>query len=359
MGRKKEDGEAAKVDIFKEIEKKYGINVVQSGDEFLAKPKQIIPVSPAMDLALGGIPEGSWWVVSGPPKYGKTTLALSFCANAQLEEYGSRMINFFNIEGRLKEMNLKGIEGLKSDPEHFRIIGSTEDKILSAEHYLQIAEDMMMATKNQIWLFDSFSCLVHPKEQAEGIGTSTRGGGAMLLAQFCRQMSNIIPVKNHIVIGVSHLMANTGGSYGGYTEKDGNAIKYQVDVKTRARAVESIKSGDVVIGQKVKWEIDCTATGRPPDQVVWSMIRYGKGIDRVAELIELGKTVGLIEEKGGGWTIFVFMAEHLDMLGVSQWDDEAIKLCRAQGAENAYNMLMAHPEWMKILQRKLNEMLCS
>jgi RecA/RadA recombinase len=343
-------------EILKKIKKDYGIGITISGEEFLSVPKQVIPVSPAFDIALGGgIPEGSWWSISGPPKQGKSSLALSFAANAQRPEYGNRRINFFPIEGRLKEMNLRGIQGLQLDQDHFRIITSTKEKILSAQETLQIAEDLLRTTQNEVWIFDSFSCLVHEKEATDGIGASTRGGGAALLAQFCRHMSNVVPIKNHIVIGIHHLMANTSGYGASIIEKDGNAIRYQVDVKTQSKKIEYYPEKGKPLGQKVTWLIGCTALGMPPNQEVVSYLRYGIGIDRIAEIINIAKDVGLIETKAAGWTVLSFMQNHLDVLGTEKWDDEAIKICRRQGEEAIYQLLCENPKWIELLQQDIKK----
>lgn len=56
----------------KDIIKKYGVGIMVPASFVLEVPKVIIPVGPYLDLALnGGVPEGSWFLVSGPPKSGK------------------------------------------------------------------------------------------------------------------------------------------------------------------------------------------------------------------------------------------------------------------------------------------------
>ena len=59
-------------DTTKEIIKKYG-HVVRSGLEVFEERSnlQVIPVSPSLDLALGGgIQEGGWVTFTGDPKSG-------------------------------------------------------------------------------------------------------------------------------------------------------------------------------------------------------------------------------------------------------------------------------------------------
>ena len=93
---------------------KYG-DVVRSGTEVLEaiNSLQVVGVSPALDIALGGgIREGSVVVMTGDPKSGKTTTALHFASKCQ--SLGKRVI-YMNTEGRLSRQNFDGIKGLQSD----------------------------------------------------------------------------------------------------------------------------------------------------------------------------------------------------------------------------------------------------
>jgi len=342
--------------ILELVKKDFGENVAKGGQDFIkeVKTRLTIPVSPAVNLAIGGgIPEGSWVVLAGKPKCGKTTLALYFCSKCQQPKYGSKHIYILNVEGRLKEMNLKGYN---LNPDQVTIIESTEEKILSAQDYLTIGEKILLNHKACVVVIDSFSALCHEKELTDGIGTSTRGGGAALLAQFCRQMESVVPVKKSIVIGITHLMANTSGYGAGIMEKGGNAIQYQVDVKLRCKGVEAVENDGKRIGQKVTWITEATALGMPPGVEFDSIIKYGQGIDEVAEAIKLGLDVNLIS-KSGSWYVCDFMQNHLPVLGVMEWNDEAKKKCKGQGEHKLGALLKANPNWIEILEKEIQKIL--
>ena len=60
----------------KNLKKKYG-DVIVPASHLLNRPTEIISVGPNLDIALsGGVPEGSWVIMSGPPKCGKSTTSL-------------------------------------------------------------------------------------------------------------------------------------------------------------------------------------------------------------------------------------------------------------------------------------------
>lgn len=303
MAKKKtdENSEPTPIDISKEITSTYGKDIIIDASAILDEKTTIISVSPTVDAGLnGGIPEGSWVTFTGLPKKGKTTMALHIAAKCQRPENGSRPIYYFNIEGRLKKMNLLGIKGL--DVSKMKIIRSTEGNILNAEQMLAIAEKVASTVPNSVLIIDSYSALCTETETTKGMDEQQRTDGQKLLAKFCRRMANVVPVNKNIIMGITHQMGNPSG-YGGDREKGGYAIAYQADVKLKAGTVEKLtnKSGRQY-GQKVEWTVEVSALG-PPGAKILSTIKYGTGIDEVADLFDIGTELGLIE-RAGAWYSF-------------------------------------------------------
>jgi recombination protein RecA len=264
-----------------------------------------IPVSPSLDIVLnGGIPEGSFVVLTGQPKCGKTTTSLDFAATAQRPEYqgtlkSPREVYYLNIEGRLKKRDLEGIPGL--DLDRFHIISSQQGKILHAEEYLQIAEKIINEIPGSIVIIDSYSALCTEAEITSEMDKMQRADGAKLLAKFCRKVANVIPVNKNIVIGITHLMGNPTGYGAEFKEKSGQAIAYQTDIKLRAKTFKpwTLSADSTQIGQEIDWQVICSALG-PPGGNITSYIRYGQGIDKYMEAITLASDMGIIH-KGGAW----------------------------------------------------------
>lgn len=289
-----------------DVVKTFGDDIILSGNAVVDKKVLTIPFSPSLDIILnGGVPEGSFVVLTGQPKCGKTTSSLDFAATAQKPEYAygsfkdGREVYYLNIEGRLKKRDLEGIPGLNLSK--FHVIGSQTGKILHAEEYLQIGERIINEIPGSVVIIDSYSALCTEAEITSDMDKMQRADGAKLLAKFCRKVANVIPVNKNIVIGITHLMGNPTGYGAEFKEKSGQAIAYQTDIKLRAKSFKPwvLSADSSQIGQEIEWNVICSALG-PPGGSITSYIRYGQGIDKQMEIINLASDIGIIH-KGGAW----------------------------------------------------------
>jgi recombination protein RecA len=305
-----------------DVTKKFGDEIILSGNALVDKKVLTIPVCPSLDIALnGGIPEGSFVVLTGQPKCGKTTTSLDFAATAQKSEYqgslkDSREVYYLNIEGRLKKRDLEGIPGLNLAK--FHIIGSQQGKILHAEEYLQIGERIINEVPGCVLIIDSYSALCTEAEITSDMDKMQRADGAKLLAKFCRKVANVIPVNRNIVIGITHLMGNPTGYGAEFKEKSGQAIAYQTDIKLRAKTFKPwvVGTDNTQIGQEIEWQVVCSSLGSP-GATATSYIRYGQGIDKHTELINLACDLGVIN-KGGAWYTITCLDDTSKLQGVEK-----------------------------------------
>ena len=328
-----------------DLKKTFGDDILMSGNSIKEKEVVVIPLSPSLDMILnGGVPEGSFVVLTGQPKCGKTVTSLSLAATALEPQYqGSlekpRHAYYLNIEGILKKRDIEGIKGL--DLERFTLIGSTQGKILHAEEYLQIAERIINQEPGSIIIIDSYSALCTEAEITSDMNKMQRADGAKLLAKFCRKVANVIPVNKNIVVGITHLMGNPTGYGAEFKEKSGQAIAYQTDIKIRAKKFSPWLLGkeNTQIGQEVEWQVICSALG-PPGATTTSYIRYGEGIDKSMELFNMAVDIGIIS-KGGAWYTFTDL------------EDKP----KFQGAEKARDFMVSNPDVYEALSNKVKEAL--
>lgn len=344
--------------------KEYG-KIMSSGTDVLNEKKnyKMLSIGPILDIALGGgVKEGSWVMLTGDAKSGKSTSSLQMAANAQRD---GRKVIYLDVEGRLKEMNFE-IDGL--DPEKMTII-APEDKPLPAEVFLDIGYKLMTDPEyhGALMIIDSLSSLI-PEKELTGDMTPGRAGLPKLLSIFTKKMGQVLPRQRGIIICITHYIANTSG-YGAAKMADGgNKIQYQADTRLEVRSNGKISAvtpwvdgNGEQIGQIVNWKILCSSVG-PPGGNAQSYIRYGHGIDRCQEFLILGQDVGLID-KAGAWVKFLYLATEKDFLKATfpdidtEDEEKCLKSLNFQGEAKAYDFLKNNPEALNILENKIREML--
>lgn len=356
---KKEDKEEKKekkidpIDIMlAEISKNYGEGIARSGDDLLANPPKVIPFSPALDKILGGgIRETDWVLVSGIEKSCKTTSLLSFCANCQKPEYGERHIMILSAEHRLSEQNLNGIKDLKTDPKHLTFIESTKGCILSSPDFLNIGLTFLKNVPGGVLLIDSVSSLVGASVIEKGIGSSDFGRNNQNFTQFVDLAVPIVKGNKNIILQVAQTYANTSG-YGKSTKlKIATKGKYQADI-----ILEILKSefdytegeDEPPTGQIQNW-LCRKASLTSPMKKCTSYVKYGIGIDRLKELLEVSKDYGFISVAGGGWTTLDFLTQE-EKVKAGYDKDKEIKI---QGLDNTVDLLNQNPEWITRLEKSV------
>ena len=308
---KKKDQEKVELDIVDSvlsgIKKEYG-EIFHSAEDIINEDRNIISIGPKIDAMLnGGLLEGTIATMTGKQGSGKTTTALTAAVDAQKK---GKVIYYISIEGRIERKNLEGVEGLNLDPKKFVIIQSSEEKILTGNDFLQITLNILNQHKGCFVIVDSISAISDNKEYAGGVNAETRGSGNKLASTFIRQAAQSIRANKCTLILIGHLQMKQGTvSY--WDEKIADQVKYFTSLQLRIRKYEDWKIGsgenEEQIGQKVHWEVEKNPLG-PPGRSTVSYIRYGVGVDKIAEYVSLGEDYGFIE-KSGSWYVIDFLPD--------------------------------------------------
>lgn len=279
------------------IEKEYGKGSIMTLAD--AKPLSVdsIPTgSIGLDLALGvgGIPRGRIVEIYGPESSGKTTLAMSIVAQAQ--KIGG-LAAFVDAEHAF-------------DPEYAKNIGIDLENLLisqpdNGEQALEITETLVRSNAVDIIVIDSVAALV-PRAEIEGeMGDAQVGSQARLMSQALRKLTAITSKSKTCVIFINQIRMKIGVMFGNpETTTGGMALKFYSSVRMDIRRVESIKEGDVIIGNHVRVKVVKNKVAAPFRTAEFDLI-FPKGISREGELIDLGLKYNLIE-KSGAWLLGKF-----------------------------------------------------
>lgn len=346
---------------------KYG-DVVRSGTEVLESINnlKVISISPSLDIALGGgLREGSVVVMTGDPKSGKTTTALHFAAKCQ--KMNKRVI-YINTEGRLSKQNFEGIKNL--DPDAILIVESTDERVLSAEDFLNITEYYINNDPGCLIITDSLSNMVPACELEGEVRTGVRNALPRLLSMFFKRISGTLMKNKTVLICVTHNIANTGGSpYAPQKMADcGNMLQYQAGtnmVITHRGKWQVPKDTGQHVGQIANWVIKTSNAGGRPNSTAESWIRYGLGIDEVQEIVQIACEFRLIKSAGAWYTIQCAVddtshpdiAKLLSQQSISPTDTEQVeKFFKFQGINNVSEFLNTNQIVADYIYTKIKEL---
>jgi len=294
--------------------KKDNTNSIFSATSILEKPLNLIPVSPNIDIMLGGgLVDGTFTLMSGQPKCGKTITALEAGASAQ--KIGKKVV-YINAEGRIKARDIEGIQRLDLSEEKFQVVGHTKNKILDAHEFIEIVENLIRTESNLFIIFDSFSQLCPKDLRNHELNDRYRDYTPILLSNFTKRISGILPLNDNSLIGILHLISNqTPGSRKLYIESGGRKIQYAYDTKIVAKYHKPwVKNDDTPPhGQIVEWLCETSAIGMP-NRKCTSYIRYGEGIDYTAEIIEMAQDLGIICKSRSWFSLYDNKVQGLDKL---------------------------------------------
>jgi len=325
-GISKDDKDKALEAALNHIYKQFGQGAIMKlGGEGMAQNIGAISTgSVSLDVAtgIGGVPRGRIVEVYGPESSGKTTLTLHIIAEAQ--KAGGKAA-FIDAEHAL-------------DPIYAKRLGVDTDELLvsqpdTGEQALEIAEMLVRSGAIDVIVVDSVAALV-PRAEIQGeMGDSHVGLHARLMSQALRKLAGAINKSNTCAIFINQLREKVGVIYGNpEVTTGGRALKFYATMRIEVRKVETIKSGDQMLGNRTRAKIVKNKVAPPFKQAEFD-IMYGEGISKVGDLLDCAVASDLVE-KSGSWYSY-----EGDRIG--------------QGRENAKGFLTDHPDIAAGIEEKV------
>lgn len=310
-----------------EIKERFGDGAIMKLSEAHAVDVDVVPTgSIAMDVALGvgGMPRGRIIEIYGAESSGKTTLCLHIVAEAQKK---GGVCAFVDAEHAM-------------DPDYAKRIGVNTDELLisqpdSGENALQIVETLVKSQNVALIVVDSVAALT-PQREIEGeIGDQHMGLQARLMSQACRKLGAIAAKTNTMIIFINQTRMKVGMVFGNpETTPGGLALKFYASVRVNLARTAQIKSGDEIIGNRVKAKVVKNKVAAP-FRVAEFDIYYNEGISKSGDALRAGLVNGMIKQSGSS---FSFEGEKM-----------------GQGTEAAKNFLKEHPALMEKIKKAVLE----
>lgn len=308
------------------IEKTFGKGSIMNMADESVEDVEVIPTgSMTLDMALGvgGYPRGRIVEIYGPESSGKTTLAIHAIAEAQKQ---GGLAAFIDAEHAF-------------DRYYAEALGVDLTKLWIAqpdngEQALDIAEDLIRSSAVDLVVIDSVAALT-PKSEIEGeMGENKLGLHARLMSQALRKLASVINKTRTTCIFINQLRDKIGVIYGSpETTTGGNALKYYSTIRLDIRKGQPIKdSASEQIGYVARVKVAKNKVA-PPFRTAEFDILFGKGIQKIGEIITAGETLEIIR-KSGSWYYY---------------DETRL----GQGRDNAKTTLEENPDLLAEIQEKI------
>lgn len=238
-------------------------------------------------LGIGGVPKGRVTEIYGAEASGKSTLAYHIMASNQSSGGTSAYIDAEHAldPGYAEKCGIQVEDLLVSQPD-------------TAEQGLEICEYLVRSGAVDVVVVDSVAALV-PKAELEGdMGDTHVGLQARLMSQALRKLTSAISRSNAVVIFVNQIREKVGVFFGNSeVTPGGRALKFYSSVRIDLRRLEQIKTGNQVVGSRVRARVVKNKVA-PPFRVAEFDVMFNQGISKEGDLIDLGVETGAVTKSG-------------------------------------------------------------
>ncbi|HEV8550956.1 MAG TPA: recombinase RecA [Polyangiaceae bacterium] len=272
------------------INKTYGQGAIMRCGEGVAESVRVISTGAlALDEALGvgGYPRGRIVEVYGPESSGKTTLTLHAIAETQRTGGTAAFIDAEHA------FDVRYAKAIGIDPA--RLLVSQPD---CGEQALEIAEMLARSGAIDLVVIDSVAALV-PKAEIEGdMGDAHMGLQARLMSQALRKLTAVAHRTDTCLMFINQLRQKIGVVFGNpETTPGGQALKFYSSVRLDVRRIGKVTLGESVVGNRTRVKVVKNKCAPPFTEAEFD-IRWGVGVDILADLIETAVGAGVLEKSG-------------------------------------------------------------
>ena len=304
-------------DILKDVNKKFGQDVMTVGVEDLTNYGTLSLGSPGFDFCLyNSFPERKIVEFCGAEGSGKTTTAYLVAASYIRKELernpeNPRGILFVDLEcGADPDWAIKmGYDMNNSPVKTIRFTGSD----MAAEHIFDVILNAIKTGEIGLVILDSLNMLVPIQVFDESLEKKDMGGIAKPLGDFARRVKGLLVKYNCTLIGINQLRENIGGYGNPLKTSGGRGWKHACDVRMMFKKAAFIDeegtelktSAESPAGYIMEAAVLKTKVCKWDRKLGRMYVNYDRGIDIMQDTIEVATYFGFIDNSVQGTFKFV------------------------------------------------------
>lgn len=294
------------------------------------------------NLAGGGFPVGRIIEIYGPEASGKTSIALNAIADVQ-RKGGTAL--FIDAEQAL-------------DPRYARVLGVDTDKLgltqlIIAEQVFAVMREMITSGTVDLIVLDTVASMI-PKDEFDEPERVTMALLARIMSKNLRLITKLANDHKCTVIFLNQVRDAVGVMYGNPEETPGGkALKFYASQRIRVSRKGQYKEGSEILGTEVNFRIVKNKIA-PPFQTGTTILTFAKGINRPAEIVEVGSKIGALNLVGRTYSLTPANADdYKDKHTIEE--DGSIKLGTSKKA--AIESLELHDDLFQLAAKRVEEVL--
>lgn len=284
---------------------------------------------------------------------GKTTTTLDVIKNAQIKfaqdakrnKTVEKSVLFIDEEGTF-------------DPVWARKFGVDVEKIIYIRPGAAPAEEVFDEMRKYIEtdeiglvILDSVATLVPAQVYDESFEKQSYGGIAKPLTRFLNVINGTIERNKTTVIFINQVRDNVGSLFGGTVTPGGRALKHACTCRFEFRKGKYIDNDGNEIssnsenpaGNIVHMVVLKSKAFNTDRRLGYYTIRYVSGPDLLSDYVEVGKQLGVINQRGAFFDI------------VDVESGEVLNKSKIQGKAKLREEFVKHPEWYKLISDTLEK----
>ncbi len=330
-------------ELMKDINKKFG-SVLTEG-QIETKYEKIPFTAPRLNyMTYGGLVEGRFHMFAGSEGSGKTLTALDVCKNA-MKKYPDKKVFYADLE-----QTLDPVWGLKNGVDINKFIIFRPD-VCETEMVLDTLVQAINTGECSLVVLDSIPVMVSSQIMEDSVGQNKYGGNAQAIARFCNKVAGTIRKYNTTVLFINQVRDDLSSPYGGTITPGGKALKFALSTWLELRkgkfidadGKELTNSAENPAGNLVNIVLKKSKVCVSDRRLGYYTLNYVHGIDTVADYIDIGLQVGVINQKGSFFDI------------IDPSTGEVLNQDKIQGKSKLKEQLSEHKEWLDLIDSQLQD----